>query len=129
MELDGPIAAMRWFEMSNVISECGGAPVASMMLTCEIARTHFAEEEQDGTKPQAADSDRTVTASSLFTKSASLFQTVVFFQDGAELVVGQRDDFVIIDADHRFGSDHGVDDSFFGGLDGSGEDWFDLVIR
>ena len=57
-----------------------------------------------------------------------LDQAVVFFQDCAKFVVGQRDNFVVIDAGHGFGGDHGVDDGFFRGLDGGGEDGLDLVV-
>jgi hypothetical protein len=46
-----------------------------------------------------------------------LLQAVVLFQDFAEAVVGQGDDFVVVDASHGFRGDHGVDDGFFGGLD------------
>src|SRR5882672_484573 len=35
---------------------------------------------------------------------------------------------MIFDAGHGFGSDHGVDDGFFGGLDGGGENGIDFVV-
>src|SRR5579864_5020373 len=52
----------------------------------------------------------------------SLREAVVFLEDGAELVVGKRDDVVIFDASHGFRGNHGVDDGFFGGLDSCGEE-------
>src|ERR1700674_3640216 len=42
--------------------------------------------------------------------------------------MGERADAMIFDAGHGFGGDHGVDDGFFGGLDGGGKDGFDLVV-
>src|SRR5437016_7689703 len=41
VELDGPSVAIRWSAISNVISDCGGEPVASITVTCVIARTGF----------------------------------------------------------------------------------------
>src|SRR2546422_71296 len=35
---------------------------------------------------------------------------------------------MIFDAGHGFGGDHGVNDGFFGGLDGGGEDGIELVV-
>ena len=55
-------------------------------------------------------------------------EAVVFFQDFAEAVVGQGDDFVVVDAFHGFGGDHGVDYGFFGGLDGREEDWVEGIV-
>ena len=57
-----------------------------------------------------------------------LLEAVVFFQDGAEAIVWERGYFVIFDAGHRFGGDHGVDYSFFGGLDRGGEDEFNQIV-
>jgi hypothetical protein len=53
---------------------------------------------------------------------ALLFQAVVLLQDLAEAVVRERDDFVVVDAFHGFGGDHGIYHRFFGGLDGGKED-------
>ena len=55
-------------------------------------------------------------------------QAVVFFQDFAQAVVGKGDDGVVIDASHGFGGDHGVDDGFFGGLDGGQEERIEAVV-
>src|SRR6267378_2704442 len=55
-------------------------------------------------------------------------EAVVFFENFAEFVVRQGDDFVIFDAGHGFGGDHGVDHGLFGGLDGGGEDGLDLIV-
>ena len=57
-----------------------------------------------------------------------MVRAIVFLEDGAEFVVGERDDFVIFDAGHGFGGDHRVDDGFFGGLNSRGEDGLDLII-
>jgi len=43
--------------------------------------------------------------------------------------VGESDYFVIFDAGHGFGGDHGVDYGFFGGLHSGGEDGFDHIVR
>jgi len=56
-------------------------------------------------------------------------EAVVFFEDGAELVVGQGLDAVVVDAGHGGGGGHGVDDGFFGGLDDGGEDGFEEIVR
>ena len=40
----------------------------------------------------------------------------------------ERDDFVIVDAFHGFGGDHGVDDGFFGGLDGREENGIERIV-
>jgi hypothetical protein len=42
--------------------------------------------------------------------------------------VREGDDFVIVDAFHGFGGDHGVDDGFFGGLDGGQENWVERIV-
>ena len=57
-----------------------------------------------------------------------LDEPVVFLEDGAELVVGQSDHFVIFDAGHGFGRDHGVDDSFFGGIRDGSEDGVHAIV-
>src|SRR5437867_11676095 len=58
----------------------------------------------------------------------SLDEAVVFLEHFAKLVVGQRDDFVILDAGHGFGGNHGVDDGLFSRLNGGGEDRTKLVV-
>ena len=40
----------------------------------------------------------------------------------------EGDDFAIVDAFHGFGGDHGVDDGFFGGLNGGEEDGVEGVV-
>src|SRR4051812_36592592 len=57
-----------------------------------------------------------------------LRQPVVFFEDGAELVVGERDDAVIFDAGHCFGGDHGIDDGLLDGFNGGFEDRIHAVV-
>ena len=42
--------------------------------------------------------------------------------------MGQCDDFVILDAGHCFGGNHGVDDGLFSSLNGGGEDRTQLVV-
>jgi len=42
--------------------------------------------------------------------------------------VGERDYFVIVDAFHGFGGDHGVDHGFFCGLDCGQENWVEGVV-
>jgi hypothetical protein len=42
--------------------------------------------------------------------------------------VGKGDDFVVVDAFHGFGGDHGVYDGFFCGLDGGKEDWIEGIV-
>ena len=42
--------------------------------------------------------------------------------------MGEGDYFVIFDAGHGFGGDHGVDYGFFGGLHGGGEDGLDQIV-
>jgi len=44
-------------------------------------------------------------------------QAIVFGECGAEPVVWQRVDRISVDASHRLGCDHGVDDRFLGGRD------------
>ena len=63
------------------------------------------------------------------TPKASLLEAVVFFQDGAELVMGEGGDAVAVNAGHGVGGDYGVDDGFFGGLDYGGENWVEVGIR
>ena len=41
----------------------------------------------------------------------------------------QSNHFVIVDSGHGFGRDHGIDDSFFGGLHRGGKEGFDFFIR
>jgi len=42
--------------------------------------------------------------------------------------VRQGDHFVIVDAFHGFGGDHGVDYGFFGGLDGGEEEGIERIV-
>ena len=50
---------------------------------------------------------------------------VVLLQDLLEFVMRKSDYGVSVATGHRFGGDHGVDDGFFGGFDGGGEEWAD----
>src|SRR2546430_1659369 len=47
VELDGPRVAIRWSAVSNVISGCGGEPVASITVTWVIAKTGLRGLEQE----------------------------------------------------------------------------------
>ena len=42
--------------------------------------------------------------------------------------MGEDDYFVVVDAFHGFGGDHGVDDGFFGGLDGGEEERIQGIV-
>lgn len=42
--------------------------------------------------------------------------------------MGKGDDFVVVDAFHGFGGDHGVDYGFFGGLDRRKENGVERVV-
>ena len=55
-------------------------------------------------------------------------QAIVFFENFAEFVVRQGDDFVILDAGHGFGGDHGIDHGLFGGLHSRGKDGVQLIV-
>src|SRR5258707_11554963 len=110
------------------MSGWAGEPVASINVTWVSASLIFGGRLQDHSKLLAATNSSSTTANSLFIVKPLLNQTVIFFQDGAQLVVRQRDDFVIFDAGGRFRGNHGVDDGLFSGLDGGREDWVDGVV-
>src|SRR5713226_1645253 len=113
------------------MSGWAGEPVASINVTWVSASLIFGGRLQDHSKLLAATIiSSSTTANSLFIVKPKplLNQTVVFFQDGAQLVVRQRDDFMIFDAGGGFRGDHGVDDGFFSGLDGGREDRVDSVV-
>src|SRR5947209_9273836 len=61
--------------------------------------------------------------------SKSLNEAVVLFQDGAEALVRESDDAMILDAGHRLGRNHGVDDRLLGGLHGRGKEGLDAIVR
>ena len=54
-----------------------------------------------------------------------LLYAVILLQDSKGCLVRQGVGLVSIDAFHRSGGDHGVDDGFFGGLDGGFEERVD----
>src|SRR5258707_10566919 len=111
------------------MSGWAGEPVASITVTWVSASLIFGGRLQDHSKLLAATIiSSSATANSLFIVKPLLNQAIVFFQDGAQLVVRQRDDFVIFDAGGGFRSDHGVDDGLFSGLDGGREDRVDSVV-
>ncbi len=59
----------------------------------------------------------------------SLGEAVVLFENFAEFVVRQGDDFVIFDAGHGFGRNHGVNHRLFGRLHRRGKDRVEMIIR
>src|SRR6266568_4031265 len=58
-----------------------------------------------------------------------LNEAVVLFQDGAEALVRESDDAMILDAGHRLRGNHGVDDRLLGGLHGRGKKGLDAIVR
>src|SRR5258708_870370 len=111
------------------MSGWAGEPVASINVTWVSASLIFDGRLQDHSKLLAATIiSSSTTANSLFIVKPLLNQAIVFFQDGAQLVVRQRDDSVIFDAGGGFRGDHGVDDGLFRGLDGGREDRVDSVV-
>ena len=69
-----------------------------------------------------------MTSGGFIPGEGSLDEAVVFPQHRTEFVVRERDNLMILDARHGFGSDHGVDDGLFRGLHRGGEDGSELVI-
>src|SRR5260370_7717443 len=55
-------------------------------------------------------------------------EAIIFLKHFAEFLVRQRDNFVILDAGHGFGGDHGVDDGFFGGLHARGKEAVQMIV-
>src|SRR5215467_2695283 len=135
IEPDGPTAAMRCVLTRTSWSGRGAAPAMSTTVTCTMASAFSSGAAQERSKQAAASSDRKLTARVRFKKflrqprkERLLDQPIVFFQNLAQFVMRKTGYSVVFYPGHGPRGDHGIDDGFFGCLDGCGEKGIQRVV-